>query len=100
MPRVRVARTDDVPVGERRLVIVAGIEILLFNVNGTIYATGNCCPHEEVELLGATLDDRVLTCWEHGYEMLIDTGECLTDRSLCLPTFQVTILGDDVLVDL
>ena len=100
MPRVPVAHTDEVPVGERRLVIVAGIEILLFNVNGTIYATGNYCPHEEVELFGATLDDRVLTCWEHGYEMRIDTGRCLTDPELRLPTFPVTIVGEDVYVDL
>ena len=98
--RVKVARRAQLPPGERLLVEVGGVEVLLFNVDGTIYATGNYCPHEEIELDRATRDGLVLTCWEHGYELCIDTGECLTDPSLRLPTFPVEIEGDDIFVEL
>jgi len=91
---------QQIPPGDRHMADVGGVQILLFNVEGVIYATGNYCPHEEVELARATLDDKILTCWEHGYEMRIDTGRCLTDPELRLPTFPVTIVGEDVYVDL
>ena len=95
-----VARLRDIPPGSRRLLSVRGVEILVFNVAGSIYATGAYCPHEEVALDRATLDGCSLTCWEHGYELLVDTGECVTDPTLRLPTFPVIVHCGDVYVDL
>ena len=100
MAHHRVARLRDIPAGSRRLVCVRGVEILVFNVDGSIYATGRYCPHEEVELDRATLDGCSLTCWEHGYELLVDTGVCATDPTLRLPTFPVLVDQGEVYVEL
>jgi nitrite reductase/ring-hydroxylating ferredoxin subunit len=97
--RYRVAQRKDIPPGTRLRIEVKGVEVLVFNVGGKFFATGNYCPHEEVELDRATLEGLTLTCWEHGYEMRIDTGACITDPALSLPTFRVTVSGEHVYVE-
>ena len=49
---VKVARTDDVPPGRSRLVTLAGRRVALFNVQGTIHAIEDACPH-----MGGPLSD-------------------------------------------
>ena len=42
---VKVARIDDVPAGQARMVEVNGNEIALFNVGGAVHALDNNCTH-------------------------------------------------------
>ncbi len=100
MALFKAARLREIPPGNRLLVDIHGIETLLFNIDGEIYATGNYCPHEEIELDRASLNGHILICWEHGYELRVDTGECLTDCSLKLPTFPVIVKEGYVYVEL
>ena len=100
MPLFEAARLRDIPPGGRLLVEIHGVEALLLNIDGKIFATGNYCPHEEVEMDRSSLCGRLLTCWEHGYEFRVDSGECLTDSSLRLPVFRVEVKGGRVYVEL
>ncbi|MBM3216210.1 Rieske 2Fe-2S domain-containing protein [Candidatus Poribacteria bacterium] len=100
MRRFRAASLSALRRKGRLRVNVRGVDILLFEIDGIVYATSSVCPHEEVELDRATLDGTILTCWEHGYELCVRTGECFTDPTLTLPTFIVVVEGDDVLVEL
>ena len=49
---VKVARTDEVPVGTARMVEVNGKEIALFNVGGSFHAIDNTCTHVGGPLCG------------------------------------------------
>lgn len=57
---VRVAVVSEVSAGKMKCVEVAGIRILLANVDGTFYATDNMCTHEDASLCTGALKQRFL----------------------------------------
>jgi 3-phenylpropionate/trans-cinnamate dioxygenase ferredoxin subunit len=90
-----VARTSEIPCGERRIVTVRGHSIGVFNVNGEFYALLNRCPHQGAELCKGVLQGdvasdrpgelrfdggtRLLRCPWHGWEFDIKTGRSYFD---------------------
>lgn len=90
---VAVATTDEIQVGQRKLVEVAGRSIGIFNVAGRYVAIRNRCPHNGAPLClgtitGALVADRpgdyryeregeVLRCPWHGWEFDMLTGAAL-----------------------
>jgi nitrite reductase/ring-hydroxylating ferredoxin subunit len=93
--RYVVARVQDIPVGARLIVDVAGRSVGIFNVDGEFYAMLNTCPHKGAELCKGdvlefvastgpggelTLDSsmKFLVCPWHGWEYDLRTGESWT----------------------
>lgn len=90
-----VAKVDELPPGERKIVELAGRSIGVFNVHGEFYALRNTCPHQG----GALCEGRVsgflesprpgeyhysrqgeiLRCPWHGWEFDIKTGQSWFD---------------------
>lgn len=99
---VRVCRVSDIPTGEMRGFTVEGVDkpILIANIDGVFRATASMCPHEDVSLLDGDLDGSKLTCPGHSYEFDVVTGACTHDPELCLNRYQVTIVGEELYVDL
>jgi nitrite reductase/ring-hydroxylating ferredoxin subunit len=115
--RVVVARVDELPPGERRIVVPfrgrAGIGV--FNVGGQLHALRNICPHKSGPLCagrvvgrvvaaappsGRPLDDaqhaivgdgELLRCPWHLWEFEIATGRCVADASLRVKTYPVVV---------
>jgi len=113
--RCKVARTQEIRPGERRLVEVEGRSIGLFNVHGDFLAVLNVCPHElapvcQGRLGGTTLPSRpgefvwgregeILACPWHGWEFDLRSGACLTDKRR-VRTYHVDVDDGDVYVTL
>jgi len=90
-----VAKTEEVPEGERLIVEVAGRKIGVFNLEGSYYALLHRCPHLggplcEGEVLGLfyaptpgdirfNADEQYLICPWHGWEFDIKTGQSWWD---------------------
>jgi nitrite reductase/ring-hydroxylating ferredoxin subunit len=74
---VRVAAAADVPPGEKMAVAVAGEEIALFNVDGTLYAIGDICTHAEASLAEGEFYDEIVECPLHGSPFDVTTGRAL-----------------------
>jgi nitrite reductase (NADH) small subunit len=76
----------DLPaVGHGKRYLVEGYDICIFNVDGTLHASGDACPHERVSLGdGSTLDGEIVTCGAHRWQFNIRTGECLEDDAFPL----------------
>jgi len=100
--RVRVCRVDDVIAGVLRGFAVPGVvwPIMVTRLGGVIVATPSVCPHEDVSLLDGELHGSVVTCPGHSYDIDLETGRCLHDRRLNLRRYAVTVVGDDVWIDL
>jgi nitrite reductase/ring-hydroxylating ferredoxin subunit len=100
--RVRVCRVGDVSAHDVRAFAVAGVTwpILVIRLGDEIVATPGVCPHEDVGLAGGSLDGGVLTCPGHGYRFDLATGRCEHDATLELRRYPVTIVDDEVWVDL
>jgi nitrite reductase/ring-hydroxylating ferredoxin subunit len=74
---VKVAKTDEVPPGQARLVEVGGKEIALFNVAGSFHAIDNNCTHVGGPLCEGELSGTEVICPWHGAAFDVTTGQVL-----------------------
>ncbi|HTR53489.1 MAG TPA: Rieske 2Fe-2S domain-containing protein [Kofleriaceae bacterium] len=100
--RVRVCWLADVADGKLRAFRVDGVTwpVIVTRVDGELYAVPGVCPHEDVELADGELTGAVVTCPGHGYMFDLRTGHCRHDPGLELRRYPVTLVGDEVWVDL
>jgi nitrite reductase/ring-hydroxylating ferredoxin subunit len=101
--RLRVCRVDEVVAGEIRTFEVPGEEwpVLVTILEHELIATPGVCPHRDVELADyGELCGAVLTCRAHGYEFDLRTGRCTDDPRLRMQRYPVTVIDDEVWVDI
>ena len=99
---MRVCRVADVAAGELRAFAVAGVTwpVIVTYVDGALVATAGVCPHEDVALADGDLDGTAIVCPGHGYRFDVRSGRCQHDPGLELRRYPVTVVGDEVWVDL
>jgi nitrite reductase/ring-hydroxylating ferredoxin subunit len=112
-----VCAADELTLGTRRIVEVEGRSIGIFNVGGSLYAILNRCPHRGAPLCRGTvggtmlpssphvyvygLEDRLLRCPWHGWEIDLATGRPLFDPERAkVRTFPVTVQDGQVVVEI
>jgi nitrite reductase/ring-hydroxylating ferredoxin subunit len=100
--RVRVCRLADVSVDALRAFPVAGVTwpVIVTYVDGALVATAGVCPHEDVALADGDLEDGAIVCPGHAYRFDLRTGRCQHDATLELRRYPVTLVGDEIWVDL
>ncbi|MEO1996124.1 MAG: non-heme iron oxygenase ferredoxin subunit [Planctomycetaceae bacterium] len=95
----RVARSDELATGERKVVVVDDTPVLLLRTDDGFHAIEDVCTHDGQPLKDGPLDGHTITCPRHGAQFDLKTG-----RAVCMPatesvtTFEVQVVGDDVLV--
>jgi len=94
-----VAKTSEVPNFGKKVVSVAGREILLVNIKGVVYAVENECPHQGSPMNAAVVKDGYISCPRHGYRFSLVDGSCAEHPECTLATFPVQIDGENILVD-
>ena len=99
MTLVKVAKTFDVPVGKMKHVEVDGIEIMIANVEGKFYAVGDRCPHLNAKLSEGTLNKTIVTCPRHLSTFDVTTGRVISGTRSSLPSYDVKVDGDDLLIE-
>jgi nitrite reductase/ring-hydroxylating ferredoxin subunit len=96
---VKVATVDQIAPGRMLYVEVDGLPIALANAGGTIYAFADSCRHEGGPLSSGALRDEIVTCPWHGWAYNVRTGKSVIPPvGLRIPTYEVRIDGDDVLI--
>lgn len=75
MAAIKVADMSDVPPGNLKHVEVVGVEIVLANVNGTIYALADRCAHMNAPLSMGKLDGTQIICPLHFSRFDVVTGQ-------------------------
>lgn len=78
--------------GERKIVFIDGRSVVLFNIDGTIHAIDDACPHQGASLANGQLDGCVLRCPAHGLRFDVRTGCMPGNTGLRLKTFAVQTL--------
>lgn len=97
---INVAKLSDVPRNNRLLLSIEGVDVLLLNVDGRIYAICNVCPHQHFSALHqGLLKELELTCPMHGSTFNIQTGESVGDGGL-LTCYGVKLDGDEIYIEL
>ena len=79
-----------------------GQKIALYLVDGHPMATSDVCTHEQCPLSEeGEVSDGEVACLCHGSRFEIRTGKVLQGpATVALPTYSVTVRGQDILVDL
>jgi toluene monooxygenase system ferredoxin subunit len=85
---------DDLWEGDMAAVTVAGQSVLLVNVDGTVRAYSNRCPHQASGLDEGDLDGQTLTCAKHLWEFDAVTGQGINPDDARLTSFGCKV-GDD-----
>jgi 3-phenylpropionate/trans-cinnamate dioxygenase ferredoxin subunit len=107
-----VGTVGDFPVGQRKIVVLEGRSIGVFNVKGSFHALRNACPHQSgplcqgklIGLLRATdpdhlelsRDGEIIRCPWHGWEFDVTNGRSVFNpHKLRVRSYEVTIEPDD-----
>jgi len=99
-PCVRVARQDEIALGEFKSVQVNGKQLLICHTEGGFYAIDDTCTHDDGPLGDGWLEGTAIECPRHGARFDVTTG-----KVLCLPAavpinaYRVMVEGGDVKVD-
>lgn len=88
---VTIARAEEIPEGERKIVQVDGISIGVFHHNGGWYALHNSCLHRGGPVCTGPLKGDVIECPWHGFQYNVTDGRLLTDPKSHLDTFKVRL---------
>lgn len=94
----RVARVDEIPPGQAKIVEINTRPIAVFNVQGTFYAITNICPHEGGPLGEGTLKGHIVSCPWHEMSFDIRDGLGTDGGGYCVGSYEIRVEGQDVYV--
>jgi nitrite reductase/ring-hydroxylating ferredoxin subunit len=95
---IEAARLDELPPGKGTSVTVAGRDVALFNVEGTIYAMEDSCLHQGSSLGMSELRGNVVTCRGHGWRYNVTTGAILHAPDVGVDTYPVKVVDGRIMV--
>lgn len=100
MAFVRAAKVSEIPPGRSKIIEVGDEDVALCNVGGEILAIANVCTHDGGPLGEGYLLGEEIECPRHGARFNVRTGKVKTLPAIVpVPTFEVKVEGDDILVD-
>ena len=101
--QVRLCGVDDLESGQAMRFDVQGHRIALVRIETNFYAIGDQCSHANFSLAEGEVypEDREIECWKHGSTFSLTDGQPQSlPATKPVPTYEVTVSGDDVLVEL
>jgi len=79
----KVAASDELPPGGKKLAQIGDRAIALFNVDGQYFAIDDLCTHDGGPLAEGDFEGCEITCPRHGARFDVRTG-----KALCMPAFE------------
>lgn len=112
MAKHTVGTVAEIPPGQRKVVVLEGRSIGVFNVKGSFYALRNACPHQSGPLCRGSLigllrasdpnhlelsrEGEIIRCPWHGWEFDVTNGRSVFNpHKLRVRSYDVTIETDD-----
>ncbi|HWG95187.1 MAG TPA: non-heme iron oxygenase ferredoxin subunit [Mycobacteriales bacterium] len=98
---MKAAKLSDIPEEGAIRVELAGKPVCLARSGGEVFALSDVCSHADVALSEGDVEDGKIECWLHGSLFDLRTGEPSgLPATRPVPTYPVTVEGDDVLVQM
>lgn len=97
---VDVCAVGEIQDDRARIASIAGERVAIFRYNGKISAVSNVCQHQNGPLGEGRIIDGCITCPWHGFQYLPDSGRAPSPFEDRIPTFDVRLVGNRVLVGL
>jgi NAD(P)H-dependent nitrite reductase small subunit len=96
--RVKVARTQDLKEGAGIQVQVGDKQFAVFKCDNQVYAVNGVCPHRGGPLGEGFVQGGRVACPWHGWTFDVKTGKHAMNPAIEVPSYPVTVEGDDVYV--
>jgi nitrite reductase/ring-hydroxylating ferredoxin subunit len=96
----RVAAVSEVPPGGMLALRVEREDVVLYNIDGAIYASRDFCPHAGFALSKSAFRGKYVRCSLHAWEFDVTNGEYTGNPHIHLKCFPVRIVGDEVWISL
>ncbi len=94
-----MGRLTDFPIGSLSKVSVGGQDILIANLNGSLFGIANTCTHRGGPLNEGELEGSTVTCPWHGGQFDVKTGKVVGPPPMRdEASFDVRVEGDEVLL--
>jgi len=100
MPLVKVAQLSQLPADSVTEVTVGDAFYAICNVAGRVTALSGTCPHRGGPLGQGAIHGNYLMCPWHAWQWDCATGTNDFDPTRQVPTFEVRVAGDDILIEL
>jgi nitrite reductase (NADH) small subunit len=97
--RVKVGERSELERGSFLAATVEGKRVLVFDVEGKLYATSAVCAHQGGPLDRGLFEGAAITCPWHAWQFDVRTGEAIYDPGRGIATYPVEVVGDEILVD-
>ena len=96
---VRAGSVDEVPEdGMGHEIRIEGLDVALFQWDGTFYAMENFCPHLGFPLTEGVVQDGAVICGGHGWRVRLSDGGCRSERDAAR-TYACDVRGNDLYVE-
>ena len=96
---MKACALGDVPEEGAIRVVLDGQPICIARSQGEVFAISDVCSHADVALSEGEVENGTIECWLHGSRFDLRTGAPTgLPANRPVPTFPVTVEGDDVLV--
>jgi nitrite reductase/ring-hydroxylating ferredoxin subunit len=95
---ILVARVEEIPEGERKIIQTDGLSIGVFHHKGGWYAVRNHCLHHGGPVATGRLEGDNLICPWHGYTYNVTNGQLLIDPGARLEMFPVELRQGQVFI--
>jgi nitrite reductase/ring-hydroxylating ferredoxin subunit len=95
---IEIARLDLIPPGSGSRFTTAGKDVAIFNVDGTVCAIDDNCPHAGGSLGMGKLDGRIVTCPVHGMKFDVTTGCFAGTSDFAVASYPVKVLDGEIMV--
>lgn len=96
---IALCRTQEVAPGAALKVETAGLELAVYNVDGTFYVTDDRCTHGPGSLSEGFLDGEVIVCNFHQGCFNVRTGDVVVPPCVVpIRTYPVTVEDDTVYI--
>ncbi len=100
MQRYSIPYDSESMKGQRTLVNIDGHSIAVFNVDGSVYAIDDRCPHTGSSLACGKLNGLTVQCPAHGLKFKLDTGCMIYTDALKVRTYPVHIRNGNLELEL
>ncbi len=97
---VEVARIDQIQPGTGSRFAVVGKEVAVFNVDGTLFAIADTCPHAGGALGLGKLDGKIVICPVHGMKFDVTTGCFAGTSDVGVTSFPAKVVDGKILVSI
>ena len=98
---MRACSLSDLPEEGAIRVELAGQPVCVARSGGEVFAIRDVCSHADVALSEGDVEDGKIECWLHGSLFDLRTGQPSGLPAVRpVPTYPVTVEGDDVLVQM